>query len=100
MGLNIGSLKEQIESSYEKIPVIKHRIEQLQHEKVTDSLRQQIENRLGKKIACYIGEQEEETQKAKNQWIVYNMITYFVSHQIQQRLRAQYQLEVSRLFKL
>jgi len=101
MGLNISNLKEQVEASYEKIPIIKHRIEQLQNDKVSDSLRQNIENKLGKKIACYIGEQEEESgQKAKNQWIIYNMITYFISHNIQQRLRSQYQLEVSKLFKL
>jgi len=100
MGLNVKNLKEQIDASYEKIPIIKNRIMQLQNEKVTDTLRQQIEKNLGKKIACYIGEQEEETQRAKNQWIIYNTITYFISHQIQQRLRAQYQLEVSRLFKL
>jgi len=100
IGLNIGNLREQVESTYEKIPVIKHRIEQLQNEKVTDTLRQSIEKNLGKKIACYIGEQEEETQRAKNQWIVYNMITYYISHVIQQRLRAPYQLEVSKLFKL
>lgn len=100
MGLNVKNLKEQIDASYEKIPVIKHRIEQLQNEKVNDTLRQSIEKNLGKKIACYISEQEEETQRAKNQWIVYNMITYYISHVIQQRLRAQYQLEVSRLFKL
>lgn len=101
MNVNMSNLKEQIEASYEKLPVLKHRIEQLQNEKVTDSLRQNIENKLGKKIACYIGEQEDEYgQKAKNQWIVYNMITYYISHTIQQKLRSQYQLEVSRLFKL
>jgi ribosomal silencing factor RsfS len=100
MNLNVGNLREQVEATYEKIPVIKHRIEQLQNEKVTDTLRQSIEKNLGKKIACYIGEQEEETQRAKNQWVIYNMITYYVSHVIQQRLRSQYQLEVSRLFKL
>lgn len=99
-GINIKNLNQQVEATYEKIPVIKHRIEQLLNEKVTDTLRQQIEKNLGKKIACYIGEQEEETQRAKNQWVIYNMITYYVSHVIQQRLRAQYQLEVSRLFKL
>ena len=55
---------------------------------------------LGKKIACYINEQEDEFQKAKNQWVVYNYCTYFISHQIQPRLRAGYQMEVSRIFKL
>lgn len=100
MGLNISNLHEQVEASYEKIPVIKHRIEQLLNEKVTDALRQQIENRLGKKITKYIETQEDENKKAKNLWVLYNIITYYVSHTVEQRLRAGYQLEVSRLFKL
>ncbi len=100
MGLNITTLKEQVEATYEKVPVIKHRIEQLQNEKVTETLRKTIELKLGKKIMKYVEEQEEENKKARNQWILYNVITYYVSHTIQQRLRASYQLELSRLFKL
>lgn len=100
MGLNISNLHEQVEASYEKIPVIKHRIDQLLNEKVTDALRQQVENRLGKKVMKYIEQQEEEHQRAKNLWVMYNLITYYVSHMVEQRLRAGYQIELSRLFKL
>jgi regulator of replication initiation timing len=100
-GINISNIREQVESTYEKIPVIKHRIEQLLNEKVTDAIRLSIENKLGKKVMKFVEEQEDErNQKAKNLWVLYNFLTYFISHNIQQRLRAQYQLEVSRLFKL
>jgi regulator of replication initiation timing len=100
-GLNIGNLHQQVEATYEKIPVIKHRIEQLLNEKVTDAIRMSIENKLGKKVMKYVEEQEEERgQKAKNLWVLYNFLTYFISHNVQQRLRANYQFEVSKLFKL
>lgn len=100
MGLNISNLREQVEATYDKVPVIKHRIEQLQNEKVTDALRKSVELKLGKKIMKYIQEQEDETQKARNQWIMYNFITYYISHVVHQKMRAMYQLELSRLFKL
>lgn len=99
-GINLSNLREQVESTYEKIPVIKHRIEQLLNEKVTDTIRMSVENRLGKKIMKYVDEQEEETQRAKNLWVLYNFLTYYISHSIEQRLRAGYQFEVSKLFKL
>lgn len=100
MGLNIGNLKEQVESTYGKIPVIQHRIEQLQNDKVTEALRKEIELRLGKKIMKFIQEQEEENKKARNQWILYNIITYYISHTIHLRMRAAYQQELSKIFSL
>jgi ribosomal silencing factor RsfS len=100
MGFDVRNLKKEIDSVYEKIPVIKHRIEQLQNTKVNKDLRLEVENRLGKKVAKYVEEQERENNKAKNQWVLYNILTYYISHIVKQRMRAQYQLEVSKLFKL
>ncbi|MCZ7603135.1 MAG: DUF945 domain-containing protein [Melioribacteraceae bacterium] len=99
-GLEIDNLREQLESTYDKIPVIRHRIEQMQNTRVNRDLRLEVENRLGKKVMKYVEEQEKEHQKAKNQWVLYNILTYYISHIVKQRMRAQYQLEVSKLFKL
>ncbi len=99
-GFEVGNLQEKLESTYDTIPVIKHRIEQLQNQTVTKALRQAIESKLGKKVYKYVEEQEAEISKAKNQWILYNILTYYISHVMKQRMRAQYQMEVSRLFKL
>lgn len=99
-GLDISNLQEQVEATYEKIPVIKHRIETLQELKVTDDLRMNIERKLGKTVTKYIEEQEKETRKSANQWILYNILTYYISHELKQRMRAQYQFEVSKLFQL
>lgn len=99
-GFEIGNLQESLESTYEKIPVIKHRIEQLQNSKVNNGLRKDIETKLGKKIYKYVEDQEKEIKKVENQWVLYNILTYYISHIIQHRMRSQYQLDVSRLFKL
>jgi hypothetical protein len=99
-GLDISNLSETVESTYDKLPVIKNRIEQLQEAKVSNQLRQSIENRLGKTIYKYVEKQEQEISKATNQWALYNILTYYISHLVKQRLRASYQLEVSKLFRL
>lgn len=99
-GISLDNIKEQIENTYQSLPVIQHRIEQLQNTKVDKVLRQSIESKLGKKAYKYVEEQENEIKKAQNQWILYNLLTYHISHNLEQRMRAQYQLEVSKLFKL
>jgi ribosomal silencing factor RsfS len=72
----------------------------MQNTRVNRDLRLEVENRLGKKVMKYVEEQERENSKAKNQWVLYNILTYYISHIVKQRMRAQYQLEVSKLFKL
>ena len=95
-GINLSDLKEKVEATYEKIPVIKHRIELLQNLKVTSDLRNDVTKKLGKGVTNFIEQQE----KAKNQWMLYNILTYYISHAVKQRMRAHYQFEVSKLFNL
>ncbi len=99
-GLEIKNLKAQVESTYEKIPVIKNRIELLQNTKVTEKVRREVEDKLGKHVVKYIAEQEKQYKKAANLWVLYNLITYYVSHQVDLRMRASYQIQTSRIFKL
>jgi hypothetical protein len=99
-GLDISNLKDQLEATYDKIPVIKHRIEILQNTKVTTKFRRESEDVLGKKMLKYVGDQEKQNRKAANLWILFNLITYFISHYVEMRLRADYQLRTSRLFQL
>jgi len=99
-GLEIKNLKTQLESTYDKIPVIKNRIEILQNTSVTSSIRRDIQEKLGSNVTKYIKQQEKMNKKAANLWVLYNIITYYVSHIVEQRLRAPYQLGTSRLFKL
>jgi Domain of unknown function (DUF932) len=94
--INISNLKEQLEETYEKIPVIKQRIEILQSMKVSKGIAEEVEHRMGKTIYKYV---EEQTHPA-NQWILYNILTYYVSHLIDKRMRAYYQMKISGLFQL
>jgi len=95
-GINLGNLKQQLEQTYDQIPVIKERIEILKHLRVTDKIKKDVEDTMGKKIAKYI----EYQSVAKNQWVMYNMITFYISHVIAQRMRASYQMKASKLFRL
>ncbi len=95
-GINLGNLKEQVEATYEKIPVIKERISVLQNLEANQAITEEIEKKLGKKAAAYVSEQPTP----ENQWLLYNIITYYISHLIDKRMRASYQLRASKIFHL
>jgi len=99
-GFEVKNLREQIESCYDKIPVIKHRIETLQNTNVTKKIRRDIEDHLGRHVIKYVNQQEKQFKRAANFWVLYNLITFYISHHIEMRMRAQYQLSASKLFKL
>ncbi|MCK9210327.1 MAG: DUF945 domain-containing protein [Ignavibacteriaceae bacterium] len=95
-GIRLDNLKEQVEQTYDQIPVIKKRISMLQNIGVTKSLEESVEKQLGKTIAKYVNDQPCPA----NQWILYNYFTWYISHVIDQRMRAAYQMKVSKLFQL
>jgi hypothetical protein len=95
-GINLNNLKEQVESTYSQIPVIKERITILQNLDTTPTLTDEIKKKLGKKASAYVAEQPS----LENQWMLYNILTYYISHLVDKRMRAAYQMKVSRLFKL
>ena len=75
---------------------IKDRIEILQNLEVTPELKSDVTEKLGKGISDYV----EEKEAPENQWKLYNYLTYYISHVTQMRMRASYQMKVSRLFGL
>ena len=95
-GIPLNNLKAQIEATYEQIPVISERIQILQNLSVSKSLSKSVEENLGRRVANYVKEQK----KAENAWILYNYITWYISHMVDIRLRAAYQMKVSRMFQL
>lgn len=94
-GFNIGNLQASLSETYDQIPAIQDRIKQLESASITNELMDRIENRVGKKLSKTVFEQNPETQ-----WMLYNGLTNFISHVIEQRHRARYQQEVSRIFDL
>jgi hypothetical protein len=99
-GLDISNLKEKLQATYDKIPVIKNRIEMMQNTKVTPKFRRDVEDQLGKHVIKYVDQHEQQNKRSVNLWMLFNIVTYYISHLIEQRKRAQYQLTASRLFKL
>jgi len=95
-GIQLANLKEQIEATYEQIPVISERIQILQNLSVSKSQIESVQKNLGKRVLKYVKEQK----RPENSWILYNYLTWFISHKIDQRLRAAYQIRVSKMFQL
>jgi hypothetical protein len=95
-GIVLENLKKQIEDTYDHIPVIKERINILQNLKPNIDHQDQILKTFGKGVAEYV----EEQPKAKNQWVLYNQLTHYISHYVQKRTQAFYQMKVSKMFEL
>lgn len=94
-GFQIENLKESLVEAYEALPHIQDRIHQLEALPVTESIKTKVEDNLGKKIARDVIE-----EYPMNQYQLYDAITYVISHAIEQRLRARYQMAVSKTFGL
>ena len=95
-GIVISNLKEQIEDTYDQIPLIKERISILQDIETLGDYEEKIPKVFGKGVADYVDEQP----KAANAWLLYNQLTHYISHEVQQRMRASYQMKVSKMFQL
>ena len=96
-GINLDLLKHQIVESSEKLPIIQQRINILQSINTNSQQLEAIENKMGKKIRSYV---DEHYDYSDNQWKLLNVLTYYISHNIQKHLRSRYQLQVSKLFNL
>lgn len=97
---SLPNLHRELDSIAGKLPALKHRISVLQDSKVTPDLRMDVERHLGKHVSKYVAEQERETHRAANQWALFNIITYYVSHLVKQRMRTHYQLQASKIFQI
>jgi hypothetical protein len=95
-GIRLDNLAEQVQQTYEQIPVIKERIDILQNIGVSKTLQESVEKQLGKSVTKYVQEQPSP----ESQWILYNYLTWYISHVVDLRMRAAYQMKVSKLFGL
>ena len=95
-GINPNNISEQLHQTYDQIPIISERISILQNLGVPKSLTESIEKKLGKHVMKHV----EEQPIADSQWILYNYLTYYISHIVEKKLRAAYQMQVSKIFNL
>jgi hypothetical protein len=94
-GFELENIETELSRMSDLMPRIQNRIADLDSRPITSDIREEVEKDLGKKVAAQIFQSEYESQ-----WKLYNAITYLVSHVIQQKYRARYQMTTSRIFGL
>ena len=94
-GFKIANLKQSLTETYDRIPAIQNQIKHLESAPVTTKIMERVERRVGKKLSKRVIEQNPQSQ-----WEMYNGLTHYISHDIEQRFRARYQTAVSQAFQL
>lgn len=99
---DLANMYKSIEDSYKCIPIIQEKIEQLQYLAVTSDIIKTIQNTTGKKFADFMETQrlalESDDITKWNQWKLYNLMTWYASHQIKNQSVDGYQKLISKTF--
>ena len=95
-GFQIANLRNALTETYDMIPVIQNRIDDLRSLPVTDQVKEDLENEVGKRMAKEVLSNAD----AISQWQLYNVLTHVISHHVEMRSRAKYQMAVSKVFQL
>jgi len=100
-GFNFEGLGSLLEEAKEYFPDIQERIHRLEHLPVTEVLMEKVSEKISKRLAEQVIE-EHEINRISNctQWALFNRITNHISHDIEPRLQAKYQQNVSKVFAL
>jgi hypothetical protein len=94
-GIQIENLKHEFSRTANLLPRVQDRIKDLDSMPVTDTVRESVQNDLGKRFSKHLFDSDY-----KSQWALFNTITYMISHAVAQRHRARYQMATSRIFGL
>lgn len=98
-GFRIDNLKNAITNTYNKIPDILARIKVLEElDANEEKLLKGIKDDLGAGI--YKEAEELVNHDKVSQWALYNVITQYISHQVDKQQRARYQIATSKIFNL
>lgn len=102
--IDVEKFKIIISKSLEKVPQIEQRICKMMNRGVNlrrkedKELIETIERHLGKKITRQVIKDFKKEQQ-KNLWILFNLFTYILSHQVQnRRIRQMKQQQLSKIF--
>jgi hypothetical protein len=96
-GFQLGKISDSLSEVTELMPGIQSRINELIRRAPDEVLYESIEKHLGKRMLKQV---HDSTEHFTTQWDVLNAITYIISHSIDQRMRARYQLATSQVFAL
>jgi hypothetical protein len=97
-GFELSQLKDKLEEAVETFPIINHRIRQLERTPVDEKLVENIEKHISKRLAQQMLEDQE--LDSISQWKLFNKLTYYVSHDLEQHKRARYQQQIAKVFAL
>ena len=96
---NVENLRSEVEKSYEAIPIINQKIEELYNKTImlNDAFQKSIKTNFGTRGLAYVLQQNNKTT-ILNEWEMYNVLTYYISHYINYKARERYQESVSTMF--
>lgn len=97
-GFSIDDLSTKLEEAKAFFPDIQERITRLEHLPVTQVLVEQVSDTVSKRLAEQVINEQEIGRL--RQWELYNRLTHHISHEIEPRLQAKYQINVSKVFAL
>jgi hypothetical protein len=97
-GLSMIRLRDQFDQVTERITKVENRIRLMESKPVRQELFEDLQKSLGKRRLEEII--RTDTLPDKSTWDLYNDITYYISHDVEVKNRANLQLKVSQAFAL
>jgi hypothetical protein len=109
-GIEVEKIQERIIEMRESLPEVERRIQELQSRQPDKKLMDILRDRMSKKIIRKAGLDEDEDKNQPvfpqvdaerlNQYRLYNLLTYIVSHEIAKQSRTRYQQRLGKIFEL
>lgn len=96
-GINLDKFQTQLEETTSKLPIIEERINILRNIEVNSKMLEDVEHKLGKTAMDYVNSNFDPTQ---SQYILLNVLTHYVSHNLRRHVRANYQRQISNIFNI
>jgi hypothetical protein len=95
-GFSLEDFSEKLDEAKEHFPMIQQRINQLQNMPANERLVEGVSNKISKRLADQILEQNDINRIS--QWQLLNRVTNYISHDVDKPYRARHQRSVSQLF--
>jgi len=84
-GFQIANLRKALTETYDMIPAIQTRINELRSLLVTNQVKADLEKEVGKRMSKEV----LASADALSQWQLYNALTHIISHSVEMRLMAR-----------
>jgi signal transduction histidine kinase len=97
-GFAFDGLNRHLEQTKKALPLLQAHVSALERQRVTEQTVKAVEENISKRLAKQVIEEHEINRLS--QWKLLNRITHFISHDLEQPLRAKYQDGVATVFGL